>query len=228
MTELPTSTDWKGISYNSVRVDENGILQAGANNDWCTRAGGYNFRRCGLTPQSPRLSDRGSVFTSKLRSSLCYFLGIKERISTAFHPQIDRTPSRKLGVPFLQLLSSECGSYPRARSDIEPAATLLWSRLWLALPSRSIASVASNASSVDVGDKFASRGSSSWLIEYSCRWSDCEGDRGVLCWCAIAKREAGVRMFGLIMADLGWRSHGIGGRGEEEGGKRKGGRGRGE
>lgn len=31
--------------------------------------------------------DRGSVFTSKLWLSLCYFLGIKRRLSTAFHPQ---------------------------------------------------------------------------------------------------------------------------------------------
>ena len=33
------------------------------------------------------VSDRGSVFTSKFWSSLCYFLSIKRRLSTAFHPQ---------------------------------------------------------------------------------------------------------------------------------------------
>ena len=32
------------------------------------------------------VSDRGSVFTSKFWSSLCYFLSIKQRLSTAFHP----------------------------------------------------------------------------------------------------------------------------------------------
>ncbi len=30
------------------------------------------------------VSDRGSVFTSKFWSSLCYFLGIKQKLSTAF------------------------------------------------------------------------------------------------------------------------------------------------
>ena len=32
------------------------------------------------------VSDRGSLFISKFWLSLCYFLGIKQRLSTAFHP----------------------------------------------------------------------------------------------------------------------------------------------
>ena len=35
------------------------------------------------------VTDRGSLFTSKFWSSLCYFLGIKRKLSTAFHPQTD-------------------------------------------------------------------------------------------------------------------------------------------
>ena len=35
------------------------------------------------------ISDRGVVFTSKFWSSLCYFLRIKRKLSTAFHPQTD-------------------------------------------------------------------------------------------------------------------------------------------
>ena len=35
------------------------------------------------------VTDRGSLFTSKFWSSLCYFLDIKRRLSTAFHPQTD-------------------------------------------------------------------------------------------------------------------------------------------
>ena len=35
------------------------------------------------------VTDRGSLFTSKFWSSLCYFLGIKRQLSTAFHPQTD-------------------------------------------------------------------------------------------------------------------------------------------
>ena len=33
------------------------------------------------------VSNQSSVFTSKFWSSLCYFLGIKQRLSTAFYPQ---------------------------------------------------------------------------------------------------------------------------------------------
>ncbi len=40
------------------------------------------------------MSDRGSVFTSEFWSSLCYFLGIKQRLSTAFHPQTDGQTER--------------------------------------------------------------------------------------------------------------------------------------
>lgn len=32
------------------------------------------------------MSDRGSVFNLKFWSSLCYFLGIKQKLSMAFHP----------------------------------------------------------------------------------------------------------------------------------------------
>ena len=41
------------------------------------------------------VSDRGSVFTSKFWSSLCYFLSIKRRLSTAFHPQTDGQTERQ-------------------------------------------------------------------------------------------------------------------------------------
>jgi transposase InsO family protein len=33
--------------------------------------------------------DQGSVFTSKFWSSLCFYLQVKRRLSTAFHPQTD-------------------------------------------------------------------------------------------------------------------------------------------
>ena len=41
------------------------------------------------------VTDRGSLFTSKFWSSLCYFLGIKRRLSTAFHPQTDGQTERQ-------------------------------------------------------------------------------------------------------------------------------------
>ena len=41
------------------------------------------------------VTDRGSLFTSKFWSSLCYFLGIKRRLSTTFHPQTDGQTERQ-------------------------------------------------------------------------------------------------------------------------------------
>ena len=35
------------------------------------------------------MTNKGSLFISKFWSLLCYFLSIKRRLSTAFHPQID-------------------------------------------------------------------------------------------------------------------------------------------
>ena len=35
------------------------------------------------------VTNRGSLFTSKFWSSLSYFLDIKQKLSTAFHPQTD-------------------------------------------------------------------------------------------------------------------------------------------
>ena len=32
------------------------------------------------------ITDRGSLFTSKFWSSLCYYLNVKRRLKTAFHP----------------------------------------------------------------------------------------------------------------------------------------------
>ena len=32
------------------------------------------------------MTDKGSLFTLKFWSSLCYFFGIKQNLSTAFHP----------------------------------------------------------------------------------------------------------------------------------------------
>ncbi len=41
------------------------------------------------------VSDRGSVFTLKFWSSLCYFPGIKRRLSTGLHPRIDGQTERQ-------------------------------------------------------------------------------------------------------------------------------------
>ena len=96
VTGLPLSADWKGDSYNSILV----II------DRLTKMVYYEpvkviidapglaevildvvVRHHGL-PDSI-VTDRGSLFTSKFWSLPCYFLGVKQRLSTAFHPQTD-------------------------------------------------------------------------------------------------------------------------------------------
>ena len=95
-------TDWKGNSYDSFLVIVN----------WLTKMIHYEpvkviidapglaeviidvvVRHYGL-PNSI-VTDRGSFFTSKFWSSLCYFLGIKRKLSTAFHPQTDGQTERQ-------------------------------------------------------------------------------------------------------------------------------------
>ena len=96
VTGLPISTDWKGDSYDSILV----IV------DQLTKMMHYEpvkvtIDALGLAEVIldvivwhhglPDLivSNRGSLFTSKFWSLLCYFLGIKRRLFTAFHPQTD-------------------------------------------------------------------------------------------------------------------------------------------
>ena len=43
----------------------------------------------------PIVTNRGSLFTSKFWSSLCYFLGIKQRVSIVFNPQTDGQTERQ-------------------------------------------------------------------------------------------------------------------------------------
>ena len=99
---LPILTDWKGDGYNFILV----II------DWLTKMVYYKYvkviinapglanvildvvvRHHGL-PDSI-VSDRGSFFTSKFWSSLCYFIDIKQRLSTAFYPQTDGQTKRQ-------------------------------------------------------------------------------------------------------------------------------------
>ena len=102
VTSLPISTNWKGESYDSILV----------NVDWLTKMVHYepvkviidapglaeviiNVVVCHHGLPDSIVSDRKSVFTSKFWSSLCYFLGIKQKLSTAFHPQTDGQTERQ-------------------------------------------------------------------------------------------------------------------------------------
>ncbi len=93
VTSLPISADWKGDSYDSilviidrltkmihyepvkVMIDVPGLVEVII--DMVVRHHGV--------PESI-VTDRGSLFTSKFWSLLCYFLGIKKKLSTIFHP----------------------------------------------------------------------------------------------------------------------------------------------
>ena len=96
VTSLPISKDWKGDSYDSILIIVNRLTKM------------VHYKPVKVTINAPGLAeviidvvvrhhglpdsivtDRGSLFTSKFWSSLCYFLGIKRRLSTAFHPQTD-------------------------------------------------------------------------------------------------------------------------------------------
>ncbi len=102
VTGLPVFTNWKGETYDSILV----IV------DWLTKMVHYKPVKVTINalalaeviikalvqyyslPDSI-VSDQGSVFTLKFWSSLCYFLGIKRRLSTTFHPQTDSQTERQ-------------------------------------------------------------------------------------------------------------------------------------
>ena len=96
VTGLPLSADWKSNNYDSILVIINELTKM------------MHYKLVKVTIDTPGvakviinvvvwhyglpdsiMTNRGSLFTSKFWSSLCYFLGIKRRLSTAFHPQTD-------------------------------------------------------------------------------------------------------------------------------------------
>ena len=102
VTGLPESADWKRDSYDSILVIVDRLTKMVHYEPVLTTITApllaeviidVVVRHHGL-PDSI-VSDRGSVFTSKFWSSLCYFLGIKRRLSTAFHPQTDGQTERQ-------------------------------------------------------------------------------------------------------------------------------------
>ena len=102
ITSLPISADWKGDSYDSilviidrltkmvhykpVKVTINAPSRAKVIIDVVVRHHGV--------PESI-VTDQGLLFTSKFWFLLCYFLGIKKKLSTAFHPQTDGQTERQ-------------------------------------------------------------------------------------------------------------------------------------
>ena len=102
VTDLPISTNWKEDSYNSILL----II------DWLTKIVHYKWVKITIDafelakviidvvvwhhgPLNSIVTDKSFLFTSKFWSSLCYFLDMKRRLSTAFHPQIDGQTERQ-------------------------------------------------------------------------------------------------------------------------------------
>ena len=102
VTGLPISTDWKGDSYDSILVIVDRLTKM------------VHYEPVKVTIDAPGLAEviidvvvrhhglpdsivtnRGSFFTSKFWLSLCYFLGIKRRLSTTFHSQTDGQTKRQ-------------------------------------------------------------------------------------------------------------------------------------
>ncbi len=102
VTGLPVSTNWKGETYDSILVIVDRLMKM------------VHYELVKVTINAPTLaeviieaivqhhglpdsivSDQGLVFTSKFWSSLCYILGIKRKLSTAFHPQTDGQTKRQ-------------------------------------------------------------------------------------------------------------------------------------
>ena len=102
VTGLPLSADWKGDSYDSILVIVDRLTKM------------VHYEPVKVTIDTPGLakmiidvvvqhhglpdsiiSNRGAIYTSKFWSSLYYFLGIKRKLSTAFHPQIDGQTERQ-------------------------------------------------------------------------------------------------------------------------------------
>ena len=92
VTGLPILTDWKGNNYNSILVIVNWLIKM------------VHYKPVKVTINvivkyhgllDSIVTDRGLFFTSKFWSLLCYFLSIKRRLSTAFHPQTDGQTKRQ-------------------------------------------------------------------------------------------------------------------------------------
>ena len=102
LTGLPLSVDWKNNSYDLILV----IV------DWLIKI--VHYKPPKVTIDVPELAevildllvqhhgfpdsivtDKGFFFTMKFWSSLCYFLDIKQRLSTTFHPETDSQTERQ-------------------------------------------------------------------------------------------------------------------------------------
>ena len=102
VTGLLVAINWKGDSYNSILVIVDRLTKM------------FYYKPVKITFNAPELAEviidviirhhvlpnsiitnRSSLFTSKFCSLLCYFLGIKRKLSTTFYPQTDGQTERQ-------------------------------------------------------------------------------------------------------------------------------------
>ncbi len=102
VTGLSIFTNWKGDTYNLILVIVDRLTKM------------VHYEPVKVTIDTPGLaeiildvvvrhhglpdsivSDWGSIFTSKFWSSLCFFFGIKRRLSSDFNPQTDGQTKRQ-------------------------------------------------------------------------------------------------------------------------------------
>ena len=102
VTRLPLSSDWKGDSYDSILVIVDRLTKMVHYEPVIVTINALGLAKViidvmlwyhGL-PDSI-ISDRKAIFTSKFWSSLYYFFGVKQKLSTAFHPQTDGQTERR-------------------------------------------------------------------------------------------------------------------------------------
>ena len=105
VTGLPKSKDWRGVKYDSILVIFDRLTKMVHYEPLLTTLDTNQLAKIliemvikyhGL-PESI-VTDRGSLFTSKFWSSLCYYLNDKRRLSTAFHPQTNGQTKRQNGT----------------------------------------------------------------------------------------------------------------------------------
>jgi len=102
VTDLPPSMDAEGSSFDSIlvvidRYTKMALYIAARKTITADELSQVFVNRVVRSFGVPKgiVSDRGSVFTSKFWSALCYILGVKRRLSTAFHPQTDGQTERQ-------------------------------------------------------------------------------------------------------------------------------------
>ena len=124
VTGLSKSKDWRGVEYDSILVIVDRLTKMVHYEPAFTTLDAEQLAKVlieavikyhGL-PDSI-VTDRGSLFTSKFWSSLCYYLTIKRRLSTAFHPQTDGQTRRQ---------NSTMKAYLRAYSRFEQDDWVQW------------------------------------------------------------------------------------------------------